>query len=400
MGRSETLKVLVASMLGTMDTNALVPVIALYAQFRGANLLQVGIIVGLYSAVHAPANLLFGRLADRWGRKRPLNLGLLWDAASLMLYAFATDPLLLGLVRVSHGLGGGLVGPSSMSLIADGSPAERKGRAMALYGMSLALAVVIGFGIAGPIVQRLGFIDLFYLLSVSLVVGAAISFTIREPARSRLTTRLDLGRLLARLRRREVVAGYAGIFGLYFALGAFVALVPLFLQATLGYGALEIGMSFFAFAVLSLLLHYPAGILADRFGLAVPAFFGLLAVAVAMAFIPLARDLLSLLILMALFGVGHGFVFPSTSALVTRGADAETTGVVTGLFYAVLVTGVAIGAPLMAAVAYPANYGLGIWASAWVPILTIGPVIRVLSTNSRTAAAPTAQSSSTESSHP
>src|SRR2546427_3574462 len=64
MARRRTLNLLAATMLGTMDSNALVPVIALYAQHVGAALVTIGIIVGLFSAVHAPANLFFGRIAD------------------------------------------------------------------------------------------------------------------------------------------------------------------------------------------------------------------------------------------------------------------------------------------------------------------------------------------------
>src|SRR3989441_8269854 len=94
----------------------------------------------------------------------PASIGLLWDATSLFLYSLATTPLLLALVRVSHGIGSGLAGPSSMAPIADTSAPERKGRAMALYGMSLALAAVIGFGIAGPTVARFGYSVLFYVL--------------------------------------------------------------------------------------------------------------------------------------------------------------------------------------------------------------------------------------------
>src|SRR5256885_5580985 len=150
MARRNTLTLLAATMLGTIDSNALVPIIALYAKAVGADLLQIGIIVGLFSAVHAPANLFFGRIADRFGRKLPLQVGLAWDAVSLFLYSVATTPLLLALVRISHGIGSGFVGPSSMAIMADTSPRERKGRAMAVYGMALALAVVIGFGMAGP----------------------------------------------------------------------------------------------------------------------------------------------------------------------------------------------------------------------------------------------------------
>jgi len=140
MPRRTTAKILATTLLGTMDSNALVPVIALYAASLGADLVQIGIIVGLYSAVHAPANLLFGRIADRWGRVRPLRIGLIWDAASMVLYAVAGSPLALALARISHGIGGGLVGPSTMALASDAATEERRGRAMALYGISIAFA--------------------------------------------------------------------------------------------------------------------------------------------------------------------------------------------------------------------------------------------------------------------
>src|SRR5439155_1670804 len=125
-------------------------------------------------------------------------------------------------------------------------------------------------------------------------------------------------------------------------------------------------------------LHYPAGILADRFGPSTPAGIGLVAVALAMASIPLVRDLPALIVLMALFGVGHGFVFPAASTLVSRGADPEQHGLVTGLFYAVLVSGVSIGARLMAAVASVTTFGGGIWASAWVSLIGLACLSRVL----------------------
>jgi MFS family permease len=379
MARRTTANLLAATMFGTVDSNALVPIIALYAQHVGADLLTTGIIVGLFSLAHAPANLFFGRIADRIGRKLPLEVGLLWDSISLFLYSLASTPLLLALVRISHGIGSGLVGPSSMALMADTSTNVRKGRAMGLYGMALALAVVVGFGIATPIVDRLGYAALFYVLSAGLLVGFVIALPIREPLPAAQKP-LAWQRLLRYAQEPAPASGYASMFSLYFILGAFVTLVPLHLQQELGYGLLAVGLSFTAFAVFSLILHYPAGILADRFGSATTAAIGLIAVAVAMALIPLLTSLTTLLILMALFGVGHGFVFPSASALVTRGADPEQHGVVTGLLYALLVTGVAAGALAMAAVASLTNFGFGIWASAWIALIGLAFLARAFLT--------------------
>src|SRR3990170_7706223 len=128
----ETAKVLYATLVGSMDTNAIIPIISFYSVALGADLLMVGLIVGAYSIADVPANLVFGRVVDRIGRRRPLVYGLLWDAVSVALYAIATTPIGLLVVRFSHGLGGGFVGPASMSLVAGRAPPGRMGRSLAL----------------------------------------------------------------------------------------------------------------------------------------------------------------------------------------------------------------------------------------------------------------------------
>ena len=57
----------------------LIPVIALYASSLGASVGSIGLIVGLYSIANTPANVVFGRLVDRFGSRRLLVAGLLGD---------------------------------------------------------------------------------------------------------------------------------------------------------------------------------------------------------------------------------------------------------------------------------------------------------------------------------
>src|SRR3989475_2181492 len=177
--KRETGKVLFATLVGTMDNNALIPVITFYAIALGADALMAGLIVGAYSRVHIPANIVFGRLADRVGRKRPLVYGLLWDAVSLALYAVASSPIALLLVRVSHGLGGGFVGPSSMALVSERADPARKGRAFAYYGISIAIAVILGFAVAGIASARNAYRPMFFGLSFALWAGALVASRLR-----------------------------------------------------------------------------------------------------------------------------------------------------------------------------------------------------------------------------
>lgn len=375
MARRQTATVLATTLLGTLDTTALLPVIAIYAMSVGADLFQTGVIVGLYSAVHAPANFLFGRIVDRTGRRWPLRFGLAWDTVSLVLYAFASTPLLLALVRISHGVGGGFIGPSTMSLAAEAAPPERRGRAMASYGIVIALAFIVGTAMAVPIEVRLGFQALFFILAIALLVGFAISWFVREPPLVP-APRGDWREAFAYARQPEPFGGYAAIFCMHFVQGAFVVLVATLIQDR--FGAAMRGASFTVYAIASMIAHYFGGTMADRRGSANPTIIGLVVVGLAMALIPLVDHAAVFLVLMFAFGVGHGFVFPSSSALVTRRAPATVLGLVTGVFYAVLVIGVAVGSPAMGAVAEATNLSLAITLSGIAVLPGIALAARTL----------------------
>ena len=49
---------------------------------------------------------------------------------------------------------------------------------------------------------------------------------------------------------------------------------------------------------------------------------------------------------MVFLGLGHGLIFPSSAGAVKEKTKGSESGVATGTFYALIVTGVAIGAPI------------------------------------------------------
>jgi MFS family permease len=90
-----------------------------------------------------------------------------------------------------------------------------------------------------------------------------------------------------------------------------------------------------------------------------------------MALLPSATSFGTLLGLMAVFGLGHGLIFPSSSALATRHARRDSLGLATGVYYAVLVTGVAVGAPLAGAIATGWTAATGFLVSAAVSVIAL-----------------------------
>ena len=172
-------------------------------------------------------------------------------------------------------------------------------------------------------------------------------------------------------------ASYSTVFCMHFAMGTFTVLVPLYMG---GFGLEEfhVAMAFTAFAVMSLLVHYPSGWLSDKYGPKIPAAAGLLTIALSLSLIPFFDSFLSLLPVMALFGTGHGLVFPSSSAMIVRGSSENERGLATGAFYALLVAGVAVGAPVAGLLASAFSIDVGLWFAAVAGLVGAGLLLGLL----------------------
>lgn len=336
--------------LGFLDTHLLIPVIALYASDLGAGTGMIGLIVGLYSIVNTPANILFGRLVDRIGYKPPLIGGLMGDAVSMILYALTRNPLHLALVRALHGASGALIAPSTMWIIANESPQGRRGQSMSLYGMALAAASLIGYPMSGLIVSRLGFNALFF--TGAAIVGLGLFMSVFLPGGKGIltgTTRTGGGGLCqvrSLLTRKGLMPAHATIFAQYFTFGAVVTLLPIHVEL-LDMGAYEIGMLLATFSAVFVLTQLPGGASSDKMGRLPPIVLGTLFIAASLILLPWLSSFWHLAAAMALYGLGYGLLFPSISALIPDHTCREERGLATGIFHALLTAGVAIGAPLM-----------------------------------------------------
>ncbi len=371
-----------ATFVGFLDTHLLIPVLALYASGLGASVGATGLIIGLYSIVNTPANILFGRLIDRVGYKLPLVCGLAGDALSMFFYSRCRLPIHLALVRVFHGTSGAVVGPATMSLTAYFSAGTRKGRAMGFYGMSIASAALVGYGLGGVIASRLGHKTLFLTGAVILLAGAVLCLWLpdgkkQDSARVRAPLGEALKQLKDLVKRQGLALAYCSIFAQYFAFSGVVTLLPIYMKG-LGMEAFHVGISLASFTMMFMLAQLPSGALSDKMGRLVPASLGLSLGIVSLVTLPLLATFPLLVAAMALWGVAHGILFPSISELDTDHTLPEEHGMATGLFHSLLTAGVAIGAPLMGWVGGVMGIKLGIALSSMVMVLALVMVLRAL----------------------
>ena len=365
----------VVTFIGFLDTTLLIPVIALYASTLGASVGIIGLIIGLYSITNTLANVLFGRLIDRVGYKFPLIAGLIGDALSMFLYSVCRLPIHLALVRALHGTSGGLVGPATMSVFADYSDGTGKGRAMSFYGMSLATATLVGFGLSGIFVSRLGYQALFVFGAGMLMIGAVISLLLpRAVTKSSVPTKTahdgGLKKVKDLLKRKGLIVGYCSIFAQYFTFGGVVTLLPLYVRG-LGMEAFHVGMLLVTFAIMFIIIQFPSGALSDKIGRLVPTAIGLSLGIVSLVILPSVAIFPLLAAAMALYGIAYGILFPSISALIADHTIPEERGLATGIFHALLTAGVAIGAPVMGWAGEAVGVQLGLVLTPSIMVLAL-----------------------------
>lgn len=110
----------------------------------GINSTQVQWVQESYTLVFAALLLLFGALADRWGRRLMLVAGLIIFGVASVFAALAATGDLLILSRLLQGLGGAMVMPTTLSLINVNFQGRERGIAFAVWGSTIGGMVAVG----------------------------------------------------------------------------------------------------------------------------------------------------------------------------------------------------------------------------------------------------------------
>ncbi len=139
-----------------------------------------------YFVVIAALLVPAGGLADRFGHKRIFLLGVAGFTGASLLCAAAPSLGLLIAFRVLQGIGAAMVAPTSLALVLDAFPPERRATGVGLWGAAAAAAAAIGPTLGGALVELS---DWRLVFLVNLPLGAAIVLLGRDRLRER--PRLD-----------------------------------------------------------------------------------------------------------------------------------------------------------------------------------------------------------------
>src|SRR6266699_593884 len=163
------------------------PVRVLYAQSRGASLAIIGAMASAYLISNFVFQYPVGWLADRWGRKEVMIVGLVAQAALSLIYLFITDPILFIILRLVEGIAAAMILPSARARLIDVIPAEKQGEAYGIFNAFFNAGFLLGPGIGGLLAST-GYASAFIGAALCRVLAIVIVIFTVHPVRRSVTT--------------------------------------------------------------------------------------------------------------------------------------------------------------------------------------------------------------------
>jgi len=149
----------------------LTSVVPLYLAANGSGGIGAGLSTGAMMLSAVGVELLVPRMLARWGYQVVLGLGLiLLGAPSLVLLATASLPVVLT-VCIVRGAGLAILVVGAVALVAEITPAHRRGEALGVYGVAVGVPAVIGLPLGVYLTNVIGFGALFVLAAFTSLAG-------------------------------------------------------------------------------------------------------------------------------------------------------------------------------------------------------------------------------------
>lgn len=120
-------------------------------------------VTSAYTLAYAVPLLITGRLGDRYGMKLLFQIGLVVFTLASLWCGLSTSIGMLIVARVVQGLGAAMINPQTMAIITRIFPAQRRGQAMAVWGATAGVAMLVGPLLGGLLVDTLGWEWIFFI---------------------------------------------------------------------------------------------------------------------------------------------------------------------------------------------------------------------------------------------
>jgi MFS family permease len=275
--------------------------------------------------------LVYGRLADLYGRKRMFLVATgMFLLGSVLCGLSQSMPQLIAF-RFVQGLGAGGVYPITLTIIGDAFPLDARARLMGLLAAIWGISALIGPAIGGFLAEQISWRWAFLVnLPLSVLAMVLIARFVQEQVAPRG------GRLipLELLNQRTISVGSINRLLVGIVLFGQTSFVPPLLQGVLGASPTQAGLALAATSIGWPLASHASGRLLLRWGYRGVGLVGSVCLVVGFGALLLIRPDTSLwlaTLIQMVIGAGFGFVSPVTLLAMQNAVGWEQRGVVTGV---------------------------------------------------------------------
>ncbi len=420
----------IAVFMVTLDNLVVTTALPTIRAELGASIEALEWTVNAYTLSFAVFLLTGAALGDRFGRRRLFVTGLALFTGASLTAALAPSTGVLIAARAVQGIGGAIVAPLTLTLLASAFPVERRGVALGIWAAVNGLGVALGPLVGGAVVQGLSWQWIFGInvpLGVLLIPLAARRLSESRGPDSGLdlrgvalasaglfalvhgivrgeslgwTSPLILGSLAAGLallaafaawetrapepmlpmrffRSRAFAATNGAGLAMFFGMFGSIFLLTQFLQFAQGHSALDAGLRMLAWTGAVLIVAPVAGALSARVGGRPFIVAGLSLQAVALAWLATIADpavaYLDIVPPFVLAGSGMALVFAPSAETVLASVAPRFAGKASGATNAIRELGGVLGVAVLASVfasrggyASPQAFTDGLTPALWI----------------------------------
>ena len=345
-----------------------------------------------------------GWIADRFGYKLTYIMGLALFTTGSFLCSLSWNENILILFRIIQGSGAGFLMPVGMAIVTRTFPPKQRGIALGFWGIAAAASVSLGPLFGGYLVDNFSWHSIFDINIPVGIMGIVAVGIIQNEYKNHIREKFDIGGFLTmtiglgtlllalatgnsswntdgwsstfivvnffiaavslilfiiiELRIKHPILNLrllkyynfalstliVFIFGVAFFGNAF--LLPIYLQNSLGYTALQAGLVFFPVGILQAFIAPVSGQLTDRFNPKIPLLTGVLILGTSMyllSFLSLHTSHDQIMLPLYLRGLGMGLIFTPISTVALYDIPRPQLAQASGLFNTVRQLGGSFG---------------------------------------------------------
>lgn len=359
-----------ASVANVMGVNLLYPVLPAMAGEMSVSESEVALSIVVFTAPAIVLSPLFGLLADLYGRRWPLALGLIGFGVCGTAVGVAPDFGWVLILRTLQGVAMSAFNPLTVVLVGDLLEGTREisGQGLKVVIDRVAMMVI---PVAGGLLALASWRLSFFTYALVVPVGFLAVWRMPETlAGGQGSTKVYLGGVLDAIRRPRLFAAFLAGFLRFFLDYGFFTYFPLILALSYGVSTAESGLLFLFFGAGAILSASQVGRLARSFDLGRLLLVAFTVCGVSVLVWPLLDSFLLWGATLVFYGLANGLISPLQKSLLTQNAPTELRGGVISVDRTVQQVGKS-AAPALLGLLLASGYQTVFWAMGILSLASV-----------------------------